>query len=282
MAKNGTLRKRALNACTTYTASHREVGALLAEIQAKQLFKQWDHETFAAYCETELGISRTKGNRLAGVADALDAAGHDEPRRIRLGGRVVGRDAKARPKAAREDARCRPEVWGGLRRYDPLARAGEAVGGWAEGQPERTHGCGHEHRSWRKSAPPERLGKGDVVGEPPGSEKQGGRGGADPLDLRLDGGGCRRIGHQRHGAAQAAGLGLGPRSDGGRKPARPPTQDENRALRHPPKRRDQVAARWCQDAHEGPIPPPVEIVRRTTVVPERHATRLGYRCDSPP
>jgi hypothetical protein len=60
---------------------------------------------------------------------------------------------------------------------------------------------------------PERTGEGDVVGEPPGAEQEGGRRGADPLKECVDVVPGRGIGLQMDAPASAPRLRLGARGE---------------------------------------------------------------------
>lgn len=76
MAK-GDIRSRALHVCRELTTNFWLLGELLAEIHAKHQYKSWGFETFAAYVETELGISRSRANRLVGVVEVFGDHKHE-------------------------------------------------------------------------------------------------------------------------------------------------------------------------------------------------------------
>ena len=207
----------------------------------------------------------------------LDAAAHDDAGRVRLRGRIVGRDPEARCEAA-DEVRCRrPEVRHDVGAGLPLAWSDEAVRRHAECLSELSDASGHEHGR-RSCAVGEDAGEGDVVLESPRGEEQGGRLGGETRDEPPEGvgGGIRRDADR---TALAPRRRFRARSDGGREAARAPAEDEDGAVRNPAERRLEVTARRRENADGRAESLGVNVVRRAAVVPEDDAVRLGDRRD---
>ncbi len=60
----GSERHRVLVAARDFKASWVELGERLAEVREGQLFRQWGHASFEAYCRTELRIRTDTANKL--------------------------------------------------------------------------------------------------------------------------------------------------------------------------------------------------------------------------